>query len=98
MNRNNQEDTIVALATAEGKSAIAVIRISGAKAVEIVQKVFTNKKLSQARTHSLLYGTIKENSEVIDEVVISVFKAPNSFTREDVVEISCHGSLYIIKK
>lgn len=93
-----QQDTIVALATAQGISAIAVIRLSGKKAITITQKIFKGKNLSEAPTHTAHFGTLQHNGKLIDEVLVTVFKEPNSFTRENAVEISCHGSPVIIKE
>ena len=94
-----QQDTIVALATASGSGAIAVIRLSGSNAIEIVDACFKSvtqhKTLKGQATHTIHLGHIIEGKRVFDEVLISVFKNPNSYTGEDVVEISCHGSLYI---
>ncbi|MEZ5174572.1 MAG: tRNA uridine-5-carboxymethylaminomethyl(34) synthesis GTPase MnmE [Bacteroidia bacterium] len=88
-------DTIVALSTAPGTAAIAVIRMSGAEAVVIADKVFRGKSLSEALTHTLHFGVLADGDRQIDEVVISLFRNPSSYTGEDVVEISCHGSEYI---
>ncbi|MFA8451603.1 MAG: tRNA uridine-5-carboxymethylaminomethyl(34) synthesis GTPase MnmE [Bacteroidales bacterium] len=93
-------DTICALATPAGTGAIAVIRISGPDSIPLTSKIFfpRNKKLilEEANSHSLFFGEIKnEDAETIDEVVVSVFKNPKSFTGEDSIEISCHGSIYI---
>ncbi|MEQ9208430.1 MAG: hypothetical protein RLN96_01110 [Pseudomonadales bacterium] len=94
----NTEDTIVALATPPGVGAIGVIRLSGKEAIPITQRVFKGKDLSQVASHTLHYGTVKDEDQVIDEVVVSVFKGPNSYTKQDVIEISCHGSPYILQK
>jgi tRNA modification GTPase len=91
-------DTIVALATAQGISAIAVIRLSGDDAIPITQKVFKGKDLEKQLSHTLHFGLLQDGDKVIDEVLISIFKAPNSFTKENAVEISCHGSPVIIKE
>jgi len=91
-------DTIIALATPSGSGAIAVIRLSGSDAITIASKCFksvTNKKLYLQHTHTIHLGHIIENEKTIDEVLLSLFKNPNSYTGEDVVEISCHGSSYI---
>ncbi|MFL5731292.1 MAG: tRNA uridine-5-carboxymethylaminomethyl(34) synthesis GTPase MnmE, partial [Cytophagaceae bacterium] len=95
---SSKEDTIIALATPPGVSAIAVIRLSGRKAIEICQSLFHGKDLHQQPTHTIHFGTIRDQEQIIDEVVVSLFKGPHSFTKEDVVEISCHGSDYIVKK
>ncbi|MDD4820634.1 MAG: tRNA uridine-5-carboxymethylaminomethyl(34) synthesis GTPase MnmE [Flavobacteriales bacterium] len=93
------EDTIVALSTAGGMSAIAVIRLSGSRAVEIVDSVFhspkVGKKLSDVASHTAHFGSISDGNDVVDEVVATVFLAPHSFTGEDTVEVSCHGSVFI---
>ncbi|MFT4612658.1 MAG: tRNA modification GTPase [Glaciecola sp.] len=93
------QDTIIALATASGNGAIAVIRISGDDAITIVDACFTsvvkNKALQKQATHTIHLGHIVDDKRIIDEVLISVFRNPNSYTGENVIEISCHGSLYI---
>jgi len=98
MHQNNQ-DTIIALATSSGVGAIAVIRLSGKNAIIIVNKFFRSKfgkkDLNLVKTHTIHLGNIVENDRIIDEVLVSVFKNPNSYTGENVVEISCHGSAYI---
>lgn len=94
----SSQETIVALSTPPGTSAIAVIRLSGTDAIGITNKIFKGKDLTQVPSHTLHYGTIRDGSKIIDEVVVAVFIAPHSFTKENVVEISCHGSGYIIKE
>lgn len=92
------QDTIVALATPSGAGAIAVIRLSGKEAIKIAEKHFksvSGKLLSKQATHTIHLGHIMDGDRTIDEVLISVFKNPNSYTGEDVVEVSCHGSNYI---
>jgi len=93
------QDTIVALATASGSGAIAVIRLSGSEAISIVDDSFKSvvkgKSIRNQATHTIHLGHIVEKDRVFDEVLVSVFKNPNSYTGENVVEISCHGSLYI---
>jgi tRNA modification GTPase len=91
-------DTIVALATAQGISAIAVIRLSGKESIRITQKVFSGKNLEHEPSHTLHFGLLKDGEKVIDEVLVSLFKEPNSFTKENCVEISCHGSPVIVKE
>ncbi len=92
-------DTIVALATSPGANgAIAVIRLSGAQAIEIANAVFKGKDLSKQATHTIHFGTIRDGDVVIDEVVVSLFIGPNSYTKEHVVEISTHNSAYIIDR
>lgn len=91
-------DTIIALATPQGSGAIAIIRLSGNKAIESVEKVFySKKKLSLVDSQTVVFGTIKHGETIIDEVLVSVFRNPKSYTGEDTVEISCHGSPYIIR-
>jgi tRNA modification GTPase len=94
-----QNDTIIALATPSGIGAIAVIRLSGEKAIDIVDVFFTsirkNKLLKNQKTHSIHLGYIVNKEHIIDEVLVSIFKNPNSYTGENVVEISCHGSTFI---
>jgi len=94
----NIDDTIVALSTPEGVGAIAVIRLSGKDAIRIVNQVFGGKNLEEQPTHTLHFGSLRDGKEVLDEVVVSLFKEPKSFTKENVVEISCHGSPYIVRK
>jgi tRNA modification GTPase len=89
------EETIVALATPPGVGAIGVIRLSGKKSFQIINQLFSSKDLSKEPTHSLHVGFIREEEKDLDEVVISLFKTPKSYTGEDVVEISCHGSPYV---
>ena len=89
-------ETICALATATG-GAIGIIRISGPKSLEILSHVFS-KEISKAQPNTIHYGNIKDGTEVVDEVLVSVFRAPHSYTGEDSVEISCHGSRYILNK
>lgn len=93
-----QNDTIIALATPSGAGAIAVIRLSGSKAIAMVDASFksiSTKKLVSQKTHTIHLGHVVEDSRVLDEVLVYVFKNPKSYTGEDVVEISCHGSSYI---
>ena len=94
-----KDDSIAAISTAPGVGGIAVIRISGNQSIEIVSSIFkANKKdvdIKTASAYQAIYGTIYECEEEIDKVVVSLFRAPHSFTGEDVVEISCHGSIYI---
>ena len=91
-------DTIVAMATPAGAGAIAVIRLSGPQAVTIASSIFSSvsgKELAKQKTHTVHLGHIKDGEKVLDEVLTTIFKNPNSYTGEDVVEISCHGSSYI---
>ncbi|MDN5210710.1 tRNA uridine-5-carboxymethylaminomethyl(34) synthesis GTPase MnmE [Fulvivirgaceae bacterium BMA12] len=94
----SSQDTIVALATPAGIGAIGVIRLSGNNAITISNEVFKGKDLSKAASHTIHFGTIRDGEKVLDEVLVSVFIAPKSFTKENVVEISCHGSNYIIRQ
>jgi tRNA modification GTPase len=89
------DETIVALATAHGIAAIGTIRLSGSNAINIVNKLFPSKDLSILATHTIHVGFLKDEENILDEVVISLFKNPKSYTGEDVVEISCHGSPFI---
>ncbi|HEX8547803.1 MAG TPA: tRNA uridine-5-carboxymethylaminomethyl(34) synthesis GTPase MnmE [Cytophagaceae bacterium] len=91
-------DTIVALATPAGTGAIAVIRLSGNRAFEITQSVFRGKNLLEQPTHTLHFGYIYDGDKLLDEVVAGLYKGPKSFTKEDIVEISCHGSEYIVRQ
>ncbi|MDE3143568.1 MAG: tRNA uridine-5-carboxymethylaminomethyl(34) synthesis GTPase MnmE, partial [Bacteroidota bacterium] len=95
---SNWDDTIVALATPPGIGAIGVIRISGDKAIEIIDEMFPSKNLQLQASHTLHVGLLKNADEVLDEVVISLFKSPKSYTGENVIEISCHGSPFIQEK
>ena len=88
--------TICALATAPG-GAIGIIRISGSKTLEILSRIFS-KNILEAQPNTIHYGHIKDGVEIIDEVLVSVFRAPHSYTGEDSAEISCHGSRYILNK
>jgi tRNA modification GTPase len=92
---SNWEDTIVALATAHGVSAIGVIRLSGSNAVQVANELFPSKDLHTEAPNTLHVGFLKDVDRVLDEVVLSLFRAPRSYTGEDVVEISCHGSPFI---
>jgi tRNA modification GTPase len=89
------DDTIIALATPAGIGAIAVIRLSGTHAIVIVNRLFPSKDLFHQPTHTIHVGFLKENNIPLDEVVVSLYKSPKSYTGEDVVEISCHGSPYV---
>ncbi|MFY0605251.1 MAG: tRNA uridine-5-carboxymethylaminomethyl(34) synthesis GTPase MnmE [Cyclobacteriaceae bacterium] len=92
-------ETIVAVATPSGIGAIGVIRVSGKDTIPLVNSVFRGKDLQEVPSHTIHLGTIREDdNEIVDEVLISIFKGPNSYTKEDVIEISCHGSPYIIQK
>ena len=97
----HQQDTIIALATPSGAGAIGVLRISGSLAISITESLFKsihNKNLIEQPTHSIHLGHIFDGDTILDEVLVSLFKNPKSYTGEDVVEISCHGSHYIQTK
>lgn len=94
----HQDDTIVAPATAAGIAAIALIRLSGPEAFQIADALFSGKKPSQQPSHTLHYGKIQEKGMDIDEVVLGLFRGPHSYTGEDIVEISCHGSPFIVQR
>ncbi|HQV78275.1 MAG TPA: tRNA uridine-5-carboxymethylaminomethyl(34) synthesis GTPase MnmE [Chitinophagales bacterium] len=91
-------DTIIAIATPLAVGAIGVIRVSGKDTFSIVNEIFKGKNLTNQASHTVHLGKIVENEEVIDEVLISIFIGPNSYTKEDVIEISCHGSPYILNR
>lgn len=92
-------DTIIALSTPAGSGAIGVIRLSGPKAIEMVDEVFYGRNLTKVEGNTVHYGKVKdEQDRVIDECLATVFRAPRSYTKEDVIELSCHGSTYIIEQ
>lgn len=94
-------DTIAAISTALGEGAIGIVRLSGTKAIEIANTVFKNKDLTKVPSHTIHYGHIinpKNNDKVIDEVMVSVLRLPKTFTREDVVEINCHGGMVVVNQ
>ena len=90
-------DTITAISTTPGSGAISIIRVSGKDAIKIVSKIFTND-LTKKESHTINYGYIKDKNETIDEVLVSLMKAPKTFTKEDVVEINCHGGITTTRK
>ena len=91
------QETIVALATPSGVGAIGVIRLSGSGAFQVANRVFKGKNLSNQESHTIHFGTIRtEDGQILDEVLAFIFKGPNSYTGEDIIEFSCHGSPYII--
>ena len=92
------DDTIVALATPPGVGAIGVIRISGAAALPIADRLFTAKKLSEQLSHTLHVGVLTQQGRSLDEVVVAIYKNPRSYTGEDVVEFSCHGSPFVLQE
>ena len=91
------EDTIAAISSALGVGAISIIRISGEKSLEIINKIF-DKDLTNAKTHTIHYGHIIDNNEIIDEVLVSIMFSPKTFTKEDIVEINCHGGINTTNK
>lgn len=91
-------DTIVAISTALGVGAISIVRLSGNNAIKIVNDCFEGKDLTKVPTHTIHYGFIKNNKELLDEVLVSVMKSPKTFTAEDVVEINCHGGIIPTKQ
>ena len=91
-------DTIAAISTALGVGAISIIRVSGDQSIEIVNKIFKGKDLTKVDTHTINYGHIIDNSEIIDEVLVSIMKSPRTFTKEDIVEINCHGGIATTNK
>lgn len=95
---SDRNDTIIALATPQGVGAIAVIRLSGPEAIKATNEVFFGKNLEKQESHTIHFGTIRDGEKIIDEVLVSLFIAPKSFTKENVVEISTHGSSYIINQ
>ena len=91
-------DTIVAISTALGVGAISIVRLSGNEAIDIVNKCFKGKDLTKVESHTINYGHIYDKKEIIDEVLVSIMKAPKTYTTEDVVEINCHGGIISTKK
>lgn len=94
---NMMNDTIAAIATANATGAVSIIRISGEEAILIASELI-NKDLSKKEGYTITFGTVQEDNEVVDEVLVSIFRAPKSYTGEDVVEIGCHGGLFITRK
>lgn len=95
-----QADTISAISTALGEGAIGIVRLSGDEAIEIANQVFKGKDLNQVASHTIHYGHIKNprTAQVVDEVMVSVMRGPRSFTREDIVEINCHGGIVAVQR
>ena len=94
-------DTIAAVATALSNAGIGIIRISGSEAFSVIDRIFFGKKgkpLSLAESHTVHYGWIKENGTIIDEVMVLVLRAPHTYTKEDTIEIDCHGGVLVVKK
>src|ERR1051325_5614945 len=92
------DDTIVALATPPGIGAIGIVRLSGKRSFDIINELFPAKRLSEQPSHTLHVGYLKDDDKILDEVVVSLFKSPRSYTGEDVIEISSHGSPYVLKE
>ena len=92
------EDTIAAISTALGVGAISIIRVSGSESISIVNKIFKGKDLNEVPSHTIHYGHIIDNEEIVDEVLVSVMRAPRTFTVEDVVEVNCHGGIATTQK
>lgn len=93
-------DTIAAIATAMTSSGIGIIRISGPEALEVIEKIFymPGKRKKTLESHRVYYGHIKEGGEIVDEVMVLVMMAPRTYTREDTVEIDCHGGIFVMQK
>ncbi len=91
-------DTIVAISTAIGVGAISIVRLSGEEAITITNKLFPEKDLTKVKSHTISYGHIYDNNEIIDEVLVSVMKSPKTYTTENVVEINCHGGIIATNK
>ena len=91
-------DTIAAISTALGQGAISIVRLSGEKAIEIVNSVFMGKDLTKVKSHTVHYGHINYKGQNIDEVLVTIFRSPKTFTTEDIVEINCHGGVFVANK
>ena len=91
-------DTIAAISTSLGIGAISIVRVSGKDSLNIVNKIFRGKDLTQVESHTIHYGKIKNKDEIIDEVLVSVMLSPKSYTTEDIVEINCHGGISTTNK
>ena len=95
-------DTIAAIATAMSPSGIGIVRISGDESLNIIDKIFkskvSDKIISKCNSHTVHYGCIFDGDKEIDEVLVLIMKAPNSYTREDIVEIDCHGGVLAMKR
>lgn len=92
------DDVICAISTANTRSAISIVRLSGKGAIDIVNKIFRGKDLTKVKSHTVHYGYIYDGDQMLDEVLVSVFKAPRTYTKEDVVEINCHGGVFVTNK
>lgn len=97
-----RKDTIAAIATAVSDSGIGIVRISGEEAIEIADLLYRSKngkkKLSNVESHTIHYGFLFDEEEMIDEVMVAVMKAPNTYTKEDTVEIDCHGGILVMHR
>ena len=94
-----EKDTIAAISTGLSEGGIGIIRVSGDDAVSICDKVYRGKqKLSDVDSHTISYGHIYDGENLLDEVMVSVMRAPRTYTREDIVEINCHGSVFLLKE
>ncbi len=92
-------DTIAAISTGMSASGIGIVRISGGKAFDVIDRIYHGKdQLSEAESHTIHYGFIKDGAEMIDQVLVSVMRSPRTFTGEDTVEINCHGGIFVVKK
>ena len=102
MDINMSSDTIAAIASAMSPSGIGIVRISGDEALAIIDRIYRSKnnnvRLNDCKSHTIHYGYIYDGDEVVDEVMVLLMKAPNSYTREDTVEIDCHGGVYVMKR
>ena len=93
------KETIAAISTGMSNSGIGIVRISGDDAFQIIDRIYKGKKkLSEADSHTIHYGFIKDGGETVDEVLVSVMRAPRTFTGEDTVEINCHGGVYVVQR
>ena len=100
-NEMMQNDTIAAISTGMTNSGIGIVRISGSEALSIVDQIFVmknKKRLSEMPTHTIHYGHIYDGKELIDEVMVLLMKGPKSYTKEDTIEIDCHGGVYVVKR
>lgn len=94
-----KKDTIAAISTGMTNSGIGIVRISGSEAIHIIEKIYAGKeKLSESESHTIHYGFIKDEEEIVDEVLIMLMRAPRTFTGEDTIEINCHGGTYVVKR
>lgn len=94
-----KKDTIAAISTGMTNSGIGIVRISGLESIQIIERIYTGKqKLSESESHTIHYGFIKDEEEIVDEVLIMLMRAPRTFTGEDTIEINCHGGTYVVKR